>query len=146
MTRTLGRFLWSALDVGLGLSYGDDTDCIRFQFAVLLAMYPEVVDIAAHHRLLHLDGQPVGSLANMAKLVELGIGTEALDADIRGVYAMQGWNGGRGHALFLIRTRRRGLWTVDFTTATNDSMRPIEWATVVRKWPSRMVVKLREPA
>ena len=146
--RLLVRFLWHACDVGLGRSYGhtgDDTqDCIRFQFALLKGLYPDV-DLEAHHRVLHLNGQMVGSLVNMETLVQLGVGVEAIDAAIVGVYALQGWSGGKGHAVFLIRRGDDSLWVMDFTTATTDGLRPIAWADVVRRWPSRMLVKLKEP-
>lgn len=148
MRRVLGRFLWHACDVGLGRSYGhtgDDTqDCIRFQVAVLRGMYP-AIDWTPHHRLMHLDGQPVGTLANMALLVTLGVGVEVSEPNEAGVYALQGWKGGSGHAIFIIRRRNGELWTCDFTTATTDGLRPMEWDDVLRKWPVRMLVKLREP-
>lgn len=147
MRGLLLRFLWHACDVGLGRSYGhtgDDTqDCIRFQVAVIAGVYPRV-DFAPHYDVLHLAGQPIGSLANMETLIQLGVGDEAATADDRGVYALQGWNGGRGHAIFLIRRPDDGsLWVMDFTTATTDGLRPIEWREIVRKWPTRLLVKLR---
>jgi len=143
------RTLWAACDVGLGRSYAsastspDTQDCARFLVAVIVAVYPRV-DFVPHLAVLHLNGQPIGSLANMATLIELGVADEAATADDRGVYAMQGWNGGRGHAIFLIRRPDDGsLWVMDFTTATTDGLRPIEWREIVRKWPSRLLVKLR---
>jgi hypothetical protein len=143
----LVRFLWAACDVGLGRSYGHQgestSDCIRFQYATLRGMY-DGVDWTAHHRLLHLDGQPVGTLANMAKLVDLGVGVEHTDAHEPGVYACQFWNGGRGHAVFLIRRKGGSLWICDFTTATSDGLRPLDWTDITRRWPSRMLVKLTE--
>ncbi len=148
MKRHLLRFLWHACDVGLGRSYGhtgeDTQDCIRFQIAVLVPLYPDV-DFTPWLGLLHLDGQPVGSLANMAKLVELGVGVEVGDAMEPGIYCLQGWKGGRGHAIFMIRRGGGDLFVMDFTTATSDGLRPLDWIDVLRKWPSRMVVKLREP-
>ena len=150
MRRVLGRFLWNACDVGLGRSYasgasGDDTqDCIRFQVATIRGMYP-AIDWTPHHRLMHLDGQPVGTLANMALLVELGVGVEVSEPSEPGVYALQGWKGGSGHAIFIIRRGDSSLWVCDFTTATTDGLRPLEWVDVLRKWPSRMLVQLVTP-
>jgi hypothetical protein len=148
MKRHLLRFLWAACDVGLGRSYGhtgeETQDCIRFQVAVLVPLYPEV-DFTPHLDLLHLNGQPVGSLANMQKLVDLGVGVEVDDAIEPGIYCLQGWNGGRGHAIFMIRRGGGGLFVMDFTTATTDGLRPLDWVDVLRKWPTRMIVKLREP-
>lgn len=146
MRGLLLRVLWHACDVGLGRSYGhtgDDTqDCIRFQVAVIDLLYPGALD--GHHDVLHLNGQPIGSLANMETLIQLGVADEAATADDRGVYALQGWNGGRGHAIFLIRRPDDGsLWVMDFTTATTDGLRPAEWREIVRKWPTRLLVKLR---
>lgn len=147
-SKLLLHFLWHACDVGLGRSYGhtgdDTTDCIRFQFAVLRGVYP-AVDFDSHHKMLHLDGQPAGSLANMQKLLDLGVGTEAADASEKGVYVQQGWKGASGHAIILIRRGNGSLWIMDFTTATTDGLRPIEWSDVTRRWPSRLLVKLREP-
>jgi hypothetical protein len=137
--------------VGLGRSYGhtgeETQDCIRFQVAVLVPLYPEV-DFTPHLDLLHLNGQPVGSLANMQKLVDLGVGVEVDDAIEPGIYCLQGWTGfggGRGHAIFMIRRGGGGLFVMDFTTATTDGLRPLDWVDVLRKWPTRMIVKLREP-
>ena len=148
MKRLLLQFLWHACDVGLGRSYGhtgeDTQDCIRFQVAVLVLLYKDV-DFTPWLGLLHLNGQPVGTLANMAKLVELGVGVEVEDAAESGIYCLQGWKGGRGHAIFLIRRGGGGLFVMDFTTSTTDGLRPQEWPDVLRKWPTRMLVKLREP-
>lgn len=148
MKRLLLQFLWHACDVGLGRSYGhtgeETQDCIRFQVAVLVPLYKDV-DFTPWLDLLHLNGQMVGTLANMEKLVELGVGVEAEDAMEPGIYCLQGWKGGRGHAIFIIRRGGGSLWTMDFTTATTDGLRPLEWQRVLDKWPTRMLVKLREP-
>ena len=139
------RWLWASLDVGLGRSYGigdGKLNCVVFVISVLRAMYP-ALDWTTPHRVLHLDGQPVGSLANTAKLVEMGVGVETVDASEKGVYVAQGWRGGSGHCIFLVR-RRNGLYICDFSPADCDGLEPVEWADIVRRWPSRMLVKLSE--
>lgn len=149
MRRLLVQFLWHALDVGLGRSYGhtgeETQDCIRFQVSVLVLLYPDV-DFTPWLGLLHLNGESLGTLANMEKLIELGVGEEEPDADLVGIYCLQGWRGNSGHAIFLIRRRNGSLWVCDFTTSTADGLRPLEWSEVERKWPVRMLVKLRDPS
>ncbi len=143
------RYVWVACDVGLGRLYGrtgDDTqDCIRFQFAKAEALYREI-DFSPHKKVLHLNGEPIGSLANMETYVKLGLGVEVDNVDEPGIYEMQGWGAG-GHACTIIRRPDDGsLWTMDFTTKTTDGLRPITWADIQRWWPNRMIVKLRVPA
>ena len=146
--KLLTRYLWHACDVGLGRSYGhtgDDTqDCIRFQVAVLRGVYDDV-DFSADHRVLHLNGENVGSVRNMQTLVRLGVGVEVAIPAEKGVYVLQGWKGASGHAITLIRRGDGSLWVMDFTTATTDGLRPIEWPDVMRRWPVRMLLRLREP-
>jgi len=144
----LGRFLWSALDVGLGRSYGrtgeDTQDCVRFVVSTLRGMYPGI-DMTPHSDVLHLNGQSVGSLANMERLEDLGVGARVQDCDEPGVYALQCWRGGSGHAFFLIRRRSGALWLCDFSPADCDGLEPIEWRDIVARWPSRAMVRLTRP-
>lgn len=147
-SRLLTRFLWAALDCGLGRSYGhtgETQDCIRFQFATLVGMYPEV-DLAAHHRVLHLNGESLGSVANMEKLVALGLGEFAHSPDLPGVYAMQGWQGGGGHAVFLVKRKSGELWIAEFTTRTADGFEAVSWGWVTSRWSQRALVRLRAPS
>ena len=140
----LGRFLWSALDVGLGRSYGigdGRQNCITFVYAVLVGMYP-AVDFTAHHKVLHLDGQPVGSVANIARLCQLGVAVETHDATEVGIYICQGWKGGSGHNIFLARRPDKSLWICDFTPADCDGLEPIAWEDVVARWPTRAIARL----
>lgn len=140
------RYLFAALDVGLGRSYGHTgdgvTDCILFQVAKLARVYPSI-DFSSHSDALHLNGYGVGSYANMEKLVELGVGEVWTGEPRKGdVVECQGW-GSYGHAFTLLHVDGQ-LWIMDSHNRTTDWLRPMAWEEVRRTWPQLMAVKLRE--
>ncbi len=150
------RVYHAALDWGLGRRYGHTgdatTDCVRFWYAILLALLgPDVM--GPIHKAWHLNGYPLGSMANLEALVATGAAewVDEPQAD-DGIYLGQGWTkkDGKwksGHLLGIV-TFTGPILTAPFwlleANRNEDWFRPVDLDTRVRIYDAIRWVRLLE--
>lgn len=151
------RVYHAALDWGLGRKYGHTgdatTDCVRYWYAILLALLGDEV-MEPIHKAWHLNGYPLGSMANLEALVGTGAAewvTEPLPDG--GVYLGQGWTKESGawksgHLLGIITFAGPVLdspfWLLE-SNRNDDWFRPVDLDQRMQRYDAVKWVRLLDP-
>lgn len=167
MTWPLGTFIErykdAILEVGLGRTYGHtdnaSQDCVRLQYAALEKLWGTGV-VKPLSRQLHLNGYPLGSIANCRALVDAGMGDWVEEPEVGGVYYVQVWRkDGSGHCYVLLYYPGpvdQPLWILEATNSNRDRdedgvkdrydwYRAADWDDLQKDVETLGLVRLRDP-
>ena len=150
------RFVWAAADVGLGRRYGhtgDATqDCVRLMYAACVALYDGVVDLQPWIKVMHLNGEPIGSMANIDAYVQAGVAQLVDWPTPESVCLVQVWWANRGHMFAHLEPpgpevgpKLEQPHILEATPATADWLRPYALQQKLEAATAYRIARLLDP-